>query len=187
MTGTTAMVVELRRLQVGARLALAAGIAASLAANVAAAEPTMTGRVVAGWSPVALFVTVELITRLPARAGALALGRLTATGTVAAIAAWISYHHIVAVALAAGESPTSARLLPFSVDGMILAASLTLVDISRRLGPHDGQGDDDTTGDDTIGSTAPGTDLNEPTPVDEPVHNGSQVPARWLITHDTSN
>ena len=104
--------VELRRLQIGARAALVAGIVASVAANVAAAEPTLIGRVVAGWSPAALFITVELITRLPARTGPLALARLAATGGVAGIAAWISYHHIVEVALRAGESPTSARTPP---------------------------------------------------------------------------
>lgn len=37
------------------------GIAASLAANVAAAEPTVTGRLVAAWPPVALALAFELL------------------------------------------------------------------------------------------------------------------------------
>lgn len=50
---------------------LPAGIGASLAANVAAADPTMVGRVVAAWPPVALLLAWELLmqVRAPATAG----------------------------------------------------------------------------------------------------------------------
>lgn len=41
--------------------ALTLGIVASLAANVAAAEPTMVGRLVAAWSPLALALSFELL------------------------------------------------------------------------------------------------------------------------------
>lgn len=47
-----------------ARIAWAAlilGVAASLAANIAAAEPTLTGRLIAAWPPVALVVAFELL------------------------------------------------------------------------------------------------------------------------------
>jgi transposase-like protein len=37
------------------------GVAASLAANVAAAEPTLKGRLVAGWAPLALLFAFELL------------------------------------------------------------------------------------------------------------------------------
>jgi Protein of unknown function (DUF2637) len=40
--------------------ALLLGVGASLAANVAAAEPTVVGRLVAAWPPVALLVSYEL-------------------------------------------------------------------------------------------------------------------------------
>jgi Protein of unknown function (DUF2637) len=45
---------------------LLAGIGASLAANVAAAEATMVGRVVAAWPPVALLLAWELLTQVRA-------------------------------------------------------------------------------------------------------------------------
>jgi hypothetical protein len=45
---------------------LLAGIGASLAANVAAAEPTMVGRVVAAWPPVALLLAWELLMQVRA-------------------------------------------------------------------------------------------------------------------------
>lgn len=44
-------------------LALGLGITASIAANVAAAEPTVTGRLVAAWPPVALALSFELLLR----------------------------------------------------------------------------------------------------------------------------
>ncbi len=42
-------------------VSLLAGIGASLAANVAAADPTAVGRVVAAWPPVALLLAWELL------------------------------------------------------------------------------------------------------------------------------
>lgn len=44
-------------------LALLLGLGASLAANVAAAEPTVVGRLVAAWPPVALALSFELLLR----------------------------------------------------------------------------------------------------------------------------
>jgi hypothetical protein len=41
--------------------ALVLGLAASLAANIAAAEPTLVGRLVAGWPPVAFGLAYELL------------------------------------------------------------------------------------------------------------------------------
>jgi Protein of unknown function (DUF2637) len=41
--------------------AMLAGLAASLAANVAGAEPTLVGRLVAAWPPVALLLAYELL------------------------------------------------------------------------------------------------------------------------------
>jgi hypothetical protein len=46
---------------------------------------------------------------------------------VDAIAAVVSYSHIHDLALARGESATTAALLPLSVDGLLLAASLVLL------------------------------------------------------------
>jgi hypothetical protein len=51
---------------------------------------------------------------------------------VAAIAAVVSYSHIYDLAVAHHESGTAARLLPVSVDGLIVSASMTLLDAARR-------------------------------------------------------
>jgi hypothetical protein len=54
---------------------------------------------------------------------------------VAVIAGIVSYSHIDALALAHGYSPDTARLLPLSVDGLIVASSLVLVTEARALRP----------------------------------------------------
>jgi hypothetical protein len=51
---------------------------------------------------------------------------------VAAFAAVVSYSHIYDLGRAHGQSGAAARLLPLSVDGLILAASLVLLDAARR-------------------------------------------------------
>jgi hypothetical protein len=46
---------------------------------------------------------------------------------VAVVAGWVSFGHIAALALAHGYSPATSRMLPISVDGLIVAASLALL------------------------------------------------------------
>ena len=115
----------------GARAALALGLVASLAGNVIAAHPTALGRLVAAWPPLALLVAIELVTRIPARGGALSGLRLGSAGLLAAIAAWVSYWHLVELARAAGEGGIAAHLLPLSVDGLVAVASICLREIGQ--------------------------------------------------------
>jgi hypothetical protein len=51
---------------------------------------------------------------------------------VAAVAAVVSYSHIYGLGRAYGQDGTAARLLPLSVDGLILAASLVLLHEARN-------------------------------------------------------
>ena len=51
---------------------------------------------------------------------------------VAAVAAVVSYSHIYGLGRAHGQDGTAARLLPLSVDGLILAASLVLLHEARN-------------------------------------------------------
>jgi hypothetical protein len=62
--------------------------------------------------PLALLLTVELISRV--------------------LAAWLSYWHMVGVASRYGETEAAASyLLPLSVDGLVIVASVSLVEITR--------------------------------------------------------
>jgi hypothetical protein len=124
---------HLYRVRNGVRAALALGVAASVAGNVLHAEPTIVGRAIASWSPLALLLTVELISRVPVDSRRLAALRMISTGVIAGIAAWVSYWHMVSVAARNGESASSAHLLPLSVDGLVVVASVSLVEIAARL------------------------------------------------------
>jgi Protein of unknown function (DUF2637) len=58
-----------------------------------------------------------------------------AVATVAAVAAVISYRHAYELVSTHGESGLTARLVPFTVDGLILAASMLILDASQRNQP----------------------------------------------------
>ena len=75
------------------------------------------------------------------------LTRITTPLAVAAgavVAAVISYRHAYELVTTHGETGLTARLLPFTVDGLILAASMLILDASRRHHPA------------TIGALVPG-------------------------------
>jgi hypothetical protein len=52
---------------------------------------------------------------------------VTTVLAVSAIAATVSYSHIVTLALDHGQPSTAAHLLPFSIDGLVVAASLAML------------------------------------------------------------
>jgi hypothetical protein len=123
----------LRRIRWAVRLALTAGVAASIGANVLHAAHNPISQAIAAWPPLALLLTVELVARVPVHTRALAAVRIAATTIIAGIAAWVSYWHMAAVAARYGETPTSAYLLPISVDGLIVVASISLVELANRI------------------------------------------------------
>jgi hypothetical protein len=124
---------HLRRVRWGVRAALVLGVATSVAANVLHANPNPISQAIAAWPPLALLLTVELISRVPVHRRTLAVVRLTATAFIAAIAAYVSYHHMVGVAARYGEEGAAPYLIPLSVDGLVIVASVCLVEIAGRL------------------------------------------------------
>ncbi|WP_422753091.1 DUF2637 domain-containing protein [Micromonospora sp. WMMD708] len=123
---------RLRRMQWAVRATLALGVAASVTANILHAQADPIAQAIAAWPPLALLITVELVTRIPVHQRALGAIRVIAASTIAAIAAWISYHHMVGVVARYGETGTVPYLLPLSVDGLIIVASVSLVELSAR-------------------------------------------------------
>ncbi|WP_322754387.1 DUF2637 domain-containing protein [Frankia sp. Cas3] len=124
---------RLHRIRWAVRAVLALGVAASVAANILAARPSIPGRVIAAWSPLALLLTIELISRVPVHRPGLAWVRRGATAAISSIAAWVSYWHMVEVCGRYGETATSAHLIPISVDGLVVVASVCLVEIGGHL------------------------------------------------------
>lgn len=58
-----------------------------------------------------------------------------AVATVAVVAAVISYRHAYELVSTHGETGLTARLMPFTVDGLIAAASMLILDANRRRRP----------------------------------------------------
>jgi Protein of unknown function (DUF2637) len=124
---------QLRHVRWAVRATLTLGVAASVLANILHAEPNPISQSIAAWPPLALLLTVELISRVPVLHRSLALARLAATAAIAGIAAWVSYWHMAGVAARYGETGASPYLLPLSVDGLIVVASICLVELAGRI------------------------------------------------------
>jgi Protein of unknown function (DUF2637) len=124
---------RLRRMQWAVRATLALGVAASVCANVLHARHDPIAQTIAGWPPMALMLTVELISRVPMYRRALAVLRVLATVCIAGIAAYVSYFHMAAVVSRYGEHQPNPYLLPISVDGLIVVASVSLVELAGRI------------------------------------------------------
>ncbi|MET7831314.1 DUF2637 domain-containing protein [Micromonospora sediminicola] len=165
---------HLTRLRWAVRAVLALGVAASIAANVLHARPNLISQVIAAWPPLALLLTVELISRVPADRRGLAAARLIAAGVIAGIAAWVSYWHMVGVAARYGETGAAASyLLPISVDGLVVVASISLVEIAGRIrtpsfSPTKGR-PSATTPAETPSPTVEPPSMEAPAPASEPV------------------
>jgi hypothetical protein len=124
---------QLRRLRWAVRGVLTLGVAASVAANILHAEPNTVSQVIAGWPPIALLITIEMVSRVPVHRTWLANVRRLGTTVIAGIAAWVSYWHMAGVAARYGEHAASPYLLPLSVDGLVVIASVSLVELAGRV------------------------------------------------------
>ena len=124
---------SLIRIRWAVRGALFLGVAASITGNVLHAQDNLISQAISAWSPIALLITIELISRIPVHRRALAIARWAATALIAGIAAWVSYWHMAAVASRYGETGASPYLLPLSVDGLVVVASVCLVELAGRI------------------------------------------------------
>lgn len=124
---------SLHRIRWSVRAVLALGVGASIAGNMLHAENNPVSQAIAAWAPAALLITIELISKVPVQGRVLAFARLAATALIAGIAAWVSYWHQVAVAVRYGETGASPYLLPLSVDGLVIVASICLVELADRI------------------------------------------------------
>lgn len=124
---------QLKRLRWAVRMVLTLGVAASVAANILHANPNPISQTIAAWPSLAFLLTVELVSRIPVTRRLRAAVRISATAAVAGIAAWVSYWHMVDVARRYGETGSSPYLLPITVDGVIVVASICLVELAVKL------------------------------------------------------
>src|SRR4051812_39099979 len=159
---------RLKRVRWAVRMTLILGVAASVVANILHARDNPISQAIAAWPPLALLLTVELISRVPVHRRSLAAARLIATATTAGIAAWVSYWHMTGVAARYGETRASPYLLPLSVDGLIVVASIFLVELGGRIAT---MGNEDK-------APAPAIPRLIPTPAPTPAPPVPPTPAR---------
>jgi hypothetical protein len=149
-------------------------VAASVAANILHADPNPIAQAIAAWPPLALLLTVELISRVPVHRRSLAAVRLGATAAIAGIAAWVSYWHMAGVAARYGETGAAPYLLPLSVDGLVVVASVSLVELAGRLrSPQEDQVQMERAAADSVATPTSGyvpvqSEIVEPKPLTEP-------------------
>jgi hypothetical protein len=124
---------RLRRIRWAVRATLTFGVAASVAANILHARNNPISETIAAWPPLALLLTIELVSRVPVHRFLLAAPRVLATVVISGIAAWVSYWHMAGVTARYGETGASPYLLPISVDGLIVVASVSLVELAARI------------------------------------------------------
>lgn len=130
---TTPTVEQLTRTRWAVRGVMFLGLFASMVANILHAPDSTISQVIAAWSPLALLVTSEMITRVPVVDRAMAIAARLTTAGIALVAAWVSYWHTVAVVAKYGETGAAQYLIPLTVDGLIVVASICLGAINKQI------------------------------------------------------
>ncbi|ROP29520.1 DUF2637 domain-containing protein [Couchioplanes caeruleus] len=130
---TLATLVQHTRIRWGVRATLGLGVVASTVANVLHAHDNPISQTIAAWPPLALLATIELISRVPVHRRELSVLRFAATAVIAGIAAWVSYWHMADVIARYGETGASPYLIPLTVDGLVVVASVCLVELGSRI------------------------------------------------------
>lgn len=98
---------------------------ATVAANMYASEHSVIGLATGFWTPVALFLALEMIERTPGK-GRAGLLRKVGVGVLAAVAAWVSYWHLVHLFRVGGADPVAAHTMPLTVDVLMALARASM-------------------------------------------------------------
>ena len=133
MLNPQAQIKALRKTRRMVRVIVTIGIAVSVATNVFGALGDHVAEAIAGWPPVALMLSLEVLTRVPNSKRWGAFGRVTATIGVGFAAGWLSYWHMAATVSQHGEHGGSQYIWPISVDGLMTIAAIALVELGARL------------------------------------------------------
>jgi hypothetical protein len=106
-----------RRGRFSARLAVLVGVIATLAANVASAEPTWTARLVAVTAPLSFLLSVEVLTRTGRRLPATASDTAAAGGAAVVAAVGTAVAANALESTSAAPAPVAVRPTPASRNG----------------------------------------------------------------------
>lgn len=116
------------------RFVLVLGVVVSISGNILDADSGHpVSQAIKAWSPLALLIVIECISLVPVHTTLLMVARRAATTGIALIAAWVSYWHMVSVCVKYGETGGSEYLIPLSVDGLVVVATICLVEVSGQI------------------------------------------------------
>ena len=115
-----------------AYLTLVVGLSASITANILSAGQGVVAKGVAAAYPVALFLVIEMQSKVPSQGDWMAKIRTLSVVVVGAAAAFASSVHMVEVGLEAGQPLYIALLLPVVIDGSMLPATISIADCKRQ-------------------------------------------------------
>lgn len=123
------------RLGVGLRLSFVAFSAATVHANIVAAEPTLLARYWSALPSVVLLVVVEILLHVKPQRHRLELLRIPASVVVACCAALLSWGHMVKVSGDVGETGALKYLYPLVIDGGLVVVAVSLIVHSMAKAP----------------------------------------------------
>lgn len=124
---------QLKRLRWTVFTVVLAGIGASIAMNVLHAPDSMAARLVSAGPPLAVFAALELIARIPSSGRWTTFFRIMGAIVVAGGAAVISYAQQRAAVEALGFAVWESWIWPLIVDGLMIVASVSLVEVVRLI------------------------------------------------------
>jgi hypothetical protein len=124
---------QLRRLRWLVLVTVLAGIAASVVMNVLHAPANVPAQFVATMPPLAVFGALELIARIPSSSRWLTRARVFGATAVATGAAAISYAQQRAAVYGLGFPMWEATVWPAIIDGFMVVASVSLVEMVRKV------------------------------------------------------
>lgn len=105
----------------------------TVALNVMHAPPTWGARLIGGTPPVFVFFCIELISRIPATSKLLSVGRIAASILVSGLSFAISYQQQMEFIHALGFEGWIAYVYPVIIDGVVVVATLSLVEVTRKV------------------------------------------------------
>jgi hypothetical protein len=108
-------------------------VSVTVTLNVMHAPGGIVARSIGGTPPIFLFLCIELIARIPATSRLLGIGRVIGSVAVAGLAFAISYQQQMEFIHAIGYQGWIAYAYPIIVDGVMMVATLSLVEVTRKV------------------------------------------------------
>ena len=124
---------EQQRLRWYVLVVVVVGIGTSVALNVMDAPHNLAAQIVAGLPPVAVFTVIELMSRIPSSNRLLSAGRILASLVVAGWAGFNSWEQQVTFVTGLGFSGSIAIGIPVIIDGTMMVATLSLIELVRSI------------------------------------------------------